>query len=356
MRRGLTGLGLSMMLRRVVSEVEVIFFISRQNMEAAVGEEKGWEGDGEKKRDCGCVCVCVWLHTIRTQMLNSVRLESVTTCSRGLHEQCGRKLQRLTVSHVSQPGQELVELLLTFCELAAPAVVHPEASHDAVDDQQTVVSGGEVGRELVEQVHLVLVVNVRLPTFVCETAMERWRSTYLAVHRSCVGDVVLRLLRVHAESLCDLYDALRTKRAFGVDVGHFALGAAEFLRQLCDDGHRVGHLRLSASLDERVSGCRFARRTMATGSHILNSPKILEGDGISTIVCCTCKDIHGLRLTSLILMLWKPLERIISVRRPRSTSEEGTIPSKYSIKLLAPSRDLVYLPALLPELLCRDEA
>jgi len=36
---------------------------------------------------------------------------------------------------MSQLGEKLVQLLLTFVELSSANIVHSEASHDAVDDE-----------------------------------------------------------------------------------------------------------------------------------------------------------------------------------------------------------------------------
>ena len=55
-----------------------------------------------------------------------------------------------------QLAQELIQLLLPIGQLAAAAVVDAEAGHDAVDYQEAVVVGGEVGGERVEELELVL--------------------------------------------------------------------------------------------------------------------------------------------------------------------------------------------------------
>lgn len=54
-----------------------------------------------------------------------------------------------------QLGQELVELLLTFVEFSASDIVHPEKSHDAVNDQETVLVAHEEFGDLVEKFQLM---------------------------------------------------------------------------------------------------------------------------------------------------------------------------------------------------------
>ena len=61
-----------------------------------------------------------------------------------------------------QLAQELIELLLSIGQLAAAAVVHAETGHDAVDYEEAVIVGGEVGGEGVEEFELVLCVCLGL--------------------------------------------------------------------------------------------------------------------------------------------------------------------------------------------------
>ena len=42
-------------------------------------------------------------------------------------------------------AEELVEFLLSICQLASAAVVDAEAGHDAVDDQEPVLVGLKAG-------------------------------------------------------------------------------------------------------------------------------------------------------------------------------------------------------------------
>lgn len=55
-----------------------------------------------------------------------------------------------------QLGKKLVELLLAIGEFSAPAVIDAETSHDAVDDEQTVLVGREVCRKSIEKLKLML--------------------------------------------------------------------------------------------------------------------------------------------------------------------------------------------------------
>lgn len=52
--------------------------------------------------------------------------------------------------------EELVEFLLPFIELTTPGVVNTEESHDAVDDQESVLVADEKLGDLVQELHLVL--------------------------------------------------------------------------------------------------------------------------------------------------------------------------------------------------------
>lgn len=70
--------------------------------------------------------------------------------------------------------QKLIQLLLPISQLAPPAEIHAEAGHDAVDDEQAVFVGGEVGAERVEKFELVL-----------------------AIEGACVGDIFLGGVGVH---------------------------------------------------------------------------------------------------------------------------------------------------------------
>ena len=63
-----------------------------------------------------------------------------------------------TFSHVRQTVEELIELLLTFRELSAPAIVDPEAVHDAVDDQESVLVASERLGKRVQEFELMLFV------------------------------------------------------------------------------------------------------------------------------------------------------------------------------------------------------
>lgn len=60
------------------------------------------------------------------------------------------------LGHVSELRQELVEFLLAIGKLAAAAVVHAEAGHDAVDDEETVFVARELRGEGVEELQLML--------------------------------------------------------------------------------------------------------------------------------------------------------------------------------------------------------
>jgi hypothetical protein len=64
--------------------------------------------------------------------------------------------RRLTFSNMRQFREELVELLLALIELTTADVVNTEQSHDAVDDEETVLVADEVFGDLVEELHLML--------------------------------------------------------------------------------------------------------------------------------------------------------------------------------------------------------
>jgi hypothetical protein len=51
--------------------------------------------------------------------------------------------------------EELVELLLAFIELTTANIVDAEQSHDAVDDEETVLVADKVLGDLVEKLHLM---------------------------------------------------------------------------------------------------------------------------------------------------------------------------------------------------------
>lgn len=119
---------------------------------------------------------------------------------------------RLTLSNTRQPRKVLVQVLLPLVEFAAPSVVHAEAGHDAVDNQEPVLVRGEELGQLLEKFGLVL-----------------------AVLRSRIRYVVERLIRVDTEALGDLLDSLWSKRAFSIDVCYLAFGAAHVLG-LSDSG------------------------------------------------------------------------------------------------------------------------
>ncbi len=61
-----------------------------------------------------------------------------------------------TFCHVCQPGQKLIQFLLSIRQLATAAVIHAEAVHDAVDDEESVLIAGELHRQGIEQLQLVL--------------------------------------------------------------------------------------------------------------------------------------------------------------------------------------------------------
>ncbi|KAL5358940.1 hypothetical protein BJX96DRAFT_52298 [Aspergillus floccosus] len=120
--------------------------------------------------------------------------------------------------------QKLIQLLLPIRQLAAAAVVHPEAIHDAIDDQETVLAARKLPTQRVQQLQLMF-----------------------AVERAGIGDILLRRVWIHAEPFRDLGDALRSECALCVNVGDLAPGAAHFLRELCDDGHGMRQLGLAAA-------------------------------------------------------------------------------------------------------------
>jgi hypothetical protein len=61
----------------------------------------------------------------------------------------------LTFSNMCQFREELVELLLAFIELTTANIVDAEQSHDAVDDEETVLVADKVLGDLVEKLHLM---------------------------------------------------------------------------------------------------------------------------------------------------------------------------------------------------------
>lgn len=58
-----------------------------------------------------------------------------------------------------QLAQKLIQLLLAIRQLPPSAVIDAETGHDAVDDEEAVFVGGEVGGERVEEFELVLAVE-----------------------------------------------------------------------------------------------------------------------------------------------------------------------------------------------------
>ena len=57
---------------------------------------------------------------------------------------------------MGQLGQELVQLLLALAEFSTTAVVDAEGGHDAVNDEETVVVGGEIDAEVIQELQLML--------------------------------------------------------------------------------------------------------------------------------------------------------------------------------------------------------
>lgn len=60
---------------------------------------------------------------------------------------------------MGQFGEKLIELLLSLIQLTTANIVDPEESHDAVDDQKTVLISNEELGHFVEKLQLMLRVN-----------------------------------------------------------------------------------------------------------------------------------------------------------------------------------------------------
>lgn len=58
-----------------------------------------------------------------------------------------------------QFAQKLIQFLLAIRQFPPSAVIDAETGHDAVDDEEAVFVGGEVGGERVEEFELVLAVE-----------------------------------------------------------------------------------------------------------------------------------------------------------------------------------------------------
>lgn len=96
-------------------------------------------------------------------------------------------------SHLGQLAEELTELLLTLAELTTADVVDAEEGHQAVDDEEAVLAGGELLGEVGEAFGLAL-----------------------AVGNTALDDVFVGCLGLDAEALGDLDDALGAEGAFCV--------------------------------------------------------------------------------------------------------------------------------------------
>ena len=145
------------------------------------------------------------------------------------------------LGHLTELAEMLAQLALTFIQLSTAVVVVAEVSHDAVDDKKTVLSGREWLGQTTELIVLVfavlrsdvedvlvggLVVNCALSA--CYTiSWARWWLT--------------------AKALRNLLDAIGTPGSFRVNDSNPTFSTTLLFRQLSDDGHGVGKLRLAAS-------------------------------------------------------------------------------------------------------------
>lgn len=90
----------------------------------------------------------------------------------------------LTLSHVSQLGEKLIELLLTLVKFTTADVVDAEERHNAIDDEKTVLVADEVLGNFVEEFHLMLgvdspgVSDVLLGWVQSVSSPPRWRISY----------------------------------------------------------------------------------------------------------------------------------------------------------------------------------
>jgi hypothetical protein len=123
-----------------------------------------------------------------------------------------------------QLHQKLIQFLLSLRQLTPSTVVNPEAIHNTVNDQETIITPGKLATERIEQFKLML-----------------------AIQGTRVGDILLCGVGVDAEAFGDLSDSLGAKGSFGVDVGDFAVCTAEGFGELGDDGHCVGELGFAAA-------------------------------------------------------------------------------------------------------------
>ena len=59
------------------------------------------------------------------------------------------------LSHPRQPAQKLIQLLLTICQFPASTVIHTEARHDAIDDEEAVFVCDKYSGQGIEEFELV---------------------------------------------------------------------------------------------------------------------------------------------------------------------------------------------------------
>jgi hypothetical protein len=162
---------------------------------------------------------------------------------------------RRTFSNMRQFGKKLVEFLLTLIQFSSTSVVNSKEGHDAVDNKETVLIPDEELGNLVQKLHLMLGVD---STSVGDVVLR-----YAPLVRYSTGTGTRTCLWIDPKSLSNLSNSLWSEGTFRVcdaqsagssrhpiqhtDVCHFSLGTAHILRQLRNDGHRMRHLRLSAT-------------------------------------------------------------------------------------------------------------
>jgi hypothetical protein len=132
------------------------------------------------------------------------------------------------------------EFLLSLTEFPAAGIITSEPVEDAVDDEQPILSSHEIFRQLQELFVLGLaVVDVMVENVLIDFIPIDYRASVLRRKAEHRHDTF--------KPLGNLGNSLRTKGAFGVEHGHFTIGATTLLWQLSHDAQGMSQLGLSAA-------------------------------------------------------------------------------------------------------------
>lgn len=166
-------------------------------------------------------CTCSWialdlicLGNISTQMLSNSR--------RTTHH---KYTDVEFLSNVFDSIEELSQLCLTLTELRTTNIVHTEASHDAVNDEQAKLPRHELFAERFQELKLLL-----------------------AIVAARIRDILQRCIPVNSKPLGDLDDSLGTECPFGVNVRGFSFSAAHVFWELSNHTHGVAELCFAAAV------------------------------------------------------------------------------------------------------------